>query len=54
VSDLSTREQILPSTAPGEDVVLELTGDGDFRTGEMTLSIGPGDPPPPRMLGVVP
>jgi NADH-quinone oxidoreductase subunit D len=53
VSDLSTREQILPSTAPGEDVVLELTGDGDFRTGEMTLSIGPAHPATHGVLRVI-
>jgi NADH-quinone oxidoreductase subunit D len=53
VSDLSTREQILPSTAPGEDVVLELTGDGDFRTGEMTLAIGPAHPATHGVLRVI-
>jgi NADH-quinone oxidoreductase subunit D len=53
VSDLSTREQILPSTAPGEDVVLELTGDGDFRTGEMTLSIGHAHPATHGVLRVI-
>jgi NADH-quinone oxidoreductase subunit D len=44
VSDLSTREQVHPGTAPGEDIHLELTGDGDFATGDMKLSIGPAHP----------
>ncbi|MFP5309802.1 MAG: NADH-quinone oxidoreductase subunit D [Actinomycetes bacterium] len=53
MSDLSTRETILPGTAPGEDVVLELTGDGDFQTGEMQLSIGPAHPATHGVLRVV-
>jgi NADH-quinone oxidoreductase subunit D len=44
VSDLTTREQVMPGTAPGEDVLLEITGDGDFKTADMQLSIGPAHP----------
>jgi len=44
VSDLSTRERIHPGTAPGEDINLEILGDGDFDTAEMSLSIGPAHP----------
>jgi NADH-quinone oxidoreductase subunit D len=44
VSELSTREQLMPGTAPGEDVLLEITGDGDFKTADMQLSIGPAHP----------
>jgi NADH-quinone oxidoreductase subunit D len=44
VSELSTREQVMPGTAPGEDVLLEITGDGDFKTTDMQLSIGPAHP----------
>jgi NADH-quinone oxidoreductase subunit D len=44
VSDLSTREQLLPGTAPGEGIVLEVAGGGDFQTADMTLSIGPAHP----------
>jgi NADH-quinone oxidoreductase subunit D len=44
VSELSTRERIHPGTAPGEDYHLEIVGDGDFATADMTLSIGPAHP----------
>ncbi len=44
MSDLSTRERIHPGTAPGEDINLEILGDGDFDTAEMSLSIGPAHP----------
>ncbi|TVR32755.1 MAG: NADH-quinone oxidoreductase subunit D [Nitriliruptor sp.] len=44
MSDLSTRERIHPGTAPGEDFHLEIIGDGDFDTAEMSLSIGPAHP----------
>jgi NADH-quinone oxidoreductase subunit D len=44
VSDMSTRERIHPGTAPGEDYHLEIIGDGDFPTHDMTLSIGPAHP----------
>jgi NADH-quinone oxidoreductase subunit D len=44
VSDLTTREEVMPGTAPGEDVLLEITGDGDFKTADMQLSIGPAHP----------
>jgi NADH-quinone oxidoreductase subunit D len=44
VSDLETRERVVPGTAPGEDVHVELVGDGDFPTTDMSLSIGPAHP----------
>jgi NADH-quinone oxidoreductase subunit D len=44
VSDLTTRETVMPGTAPGEDVLLEITGEGDFQTADMQLSIGPAHP----------
>ena len=44
MSDLSTRETIHPGTAPGEDIALEIVGDGEFATTDMTLSIGPAHP----------
>jgi NADH-quinone oxidoreductase subunit D len=44
VSDLSTREQIHPGTAPGEDIQLEFVGDGEFASADMSLSIGPAHP----------
>jgi len=44
VSDLSTRERVHPGTAPGEDIHLEIVGDGDFATADMSLSIGPAHP----------
>jgi len=53
VSELDTREQIHPGTAPGEDLVLEIQGDGDFQTKDMTLSIGPAHPATHGVLRVV-
>jgi NADH-quinone oxidoreductase subunit D len=53
VSDLDTREKIAPATAPGEDLILELRGDGDFDTAEMTLSIGPAHPATHGVLRIV-
>jgi len=44
VSDLTTRDQVHPGTAPGEDIHLEILGDGDFATADMSLSIGPAHP----------
>lgn len=44
MSELSTRERIHPGTAPGEDLHLEILGDGDFATADMSLSIGPAHP----------
>jgi NADH-quinone oxidoreductase subunit D len=38
------RETVLPGTAPGEDLHLEIVGDGDFATADMSLSIGPAHP----------
>jgi NADH-quinone oxidoreductase subunit D len=38
------RETVLPGTAPGEDLHLEIVGEGDFQTAEMSLSIGPAHP----------
>jgi NADH-quinone oxidoreductase subunit D len=53
VSDLESREAILPGTAPGEDVAIEIVGDGDFRTADMTLSIGPAHPATHGVLRVI-
>jgi NADH-quinone oxidoreductase subunit D len=53
MSDLDATQRIHPGTAPGEDIALEITGDGDFRTGEMTLSIGPAHPATHGVLRVV-
>lgn len=53
MGDLDTREQIHPGTAPGEDLVLEIRGDGDFDTADMTLSIGPAHPATHGVLRVV-
>ena len=53
MSDLGTTERIHPGTAPGEDLVLEIQGDGDFQTGEMSLSIGPAHPATHGVLRVV-
>ncbi len=44
MSDMSTRETVMPGTAPGEDLLIEVTGDGDFQTADMQLSIGPAHP----------
>ncbi|MEX0592686.1 MAG: hypothetical protein WD152_04365, partial [Nitriliruptoraceae bacterium] len=44
MSDLTTRDQVHPGTAPGEDIHLEILGDGDFATADMSLSIGPAHP----------
>ncbi len=45
MSDLSTREQLHPGTAPGETVALEIhDGGGDFATQDMSVSIGPAHP----------
>lgn len=44
MSDLSSRERIHPGTAPGEDFHLDIVGEGDFATADMTLSIGPAHP----------
>lgn len=53
MSDLDTSEQVLPGTAPGEDVVFEIQGDADFDTAEMSLSIGPAHPATHGVLRVV-
>ena len=44
MSDLDTREQVTPGSAPGEGIALEIVGDGDFQTADMTVSIGPAHP----------
>jgi NADH-quinone oxidoreductase subunit D len=46
VSDLATSARVLPGTAPGEDLHVELVGAGagEFPTADMTLSIGPAHP----------
>ncbi len=53
MTDLSSRTTIIPSNAPGEDVIVELVGDGDFDTADMTLSIGPAHPATHGVLRVV-
>lgn len=53
MSDLATTEQLHPGTAPGEDLVLEIRGDGDFDTSDMTLSIGPAHPATHGVLRIV-
>jgi NADH-quinone oxidoreductase subunit D len=44
VSDLDTAEEVRPGTAPGEGIAVEVLGDGDFDTADMSLSIGPAHP----------
>ena len=44
MSDLDLRQEFLPGTAPGEDISVTITGDGEFRTADMSLSIGPAHP----------
>ena len=44
MSDLDVRQEFLPGTAPGEDISVVVTGDGEFRTADMSLSIGPAHP----------
>ena len=44
MSDLDTRERVLQATAPGEGLAIELVGDGDLVTADMSLSIGPAHP----------
>jgi NADH-quinone oxidoreductase subunit D len=44
VSDLDTRERLVQGTAPGEGLAIELVGDGDLVTADMSLSIGPAHP----------
>lgn len=53
MSDLQTREQIHPGTAPGEDIAIEIRGDGDFATADMSLSIGPAHPATHGVLRIV-
>ncbi len=53
MSELSTRDRIHPGTAPGEDLHLEILGDGDFATAEMSLSIGPAHPATHGVLRIV-
>lgn len=53
MSDLSTSETIHPGTAPGEDIVIEVAGGGDFDTADMTLSIGPAHPATHGVLRIV-
>ena len=53
MSDLDVTETIHPGTAPGEDLVIEIKGDGDFDTAEMTLSIGPAHPATHGVLRII-
>jgi NADH-quinone oxidoreductase subunit D len=51
--DLSAQQTIHPATAPGESLNLEIVGDGEFATADMTLSIGPAHPATHGVLRVV-
>jgi NADH-quinone oxidoreductase subunit D len=42
--DLSAKQTIHPATAPGESLNVEIVGDGQFATADMSLSIGPAHP----------
>ena len=53
MSDLAVREQLVPATAPGETMAIEVHGDGDFATQDMTLSIGPQHPSTHGVLRIV-
>lgn len=53
MSEFDTTEKVLPATAPGEGMVVEVEGDGDFPTQEMTLSIGPQHPATHGVLRLV-
>ncbi len=53
MSDLDVRSVTVPATAPGESMAVELVGDGDFATQDMTLSIGPQHPATHGVLRVV-
>jgi NADH-quinone oxidoreductase subunit D len=53
MSDLASSERVVPGTAPAEDVVFEISGDADFDTAEMSLSIGPAHPATHGVLRVV-
>ncbi len=53
MADLDIRGQALPATAPGESMLLEVRGDGDFATQDMTLSIGPQHPSTHGVLRIV-
>ncbi len=44
MSGLDVRDLSLPGTAPGEGLSIELVGDGDLVTADMSLSIGPAHP----------
>ncbi len=53
MSDMETREQAMPATAPGETMFVEMRGDSDFETQDMTLSIGPQHPSTHGVLRLV-
>ena len=53
MSDLDVDEKVSPATAPGEDMILEIRGDGDFETADMSLSIGPAHPATHGVLRVI-
>jgi len=44
MSDLDLAQQVLPATAPGEGIAVELVGNGDMQTADMSLSIGEAHP----------
>lgn len=53
MSDLDTHEIIHPGTAPGEDIAIEIRGNGDFATADMSLSIGPAHPATHGVLRII-
>ncbi|HEX2029411.1 MAG TPA: NADH-quinone oxidoreductase subunit D [Nitriliruptorales bacterium] len=53
MSDLDARRQALPATAPGETMMLEVRGEGDLATQDMTLSIGPQHPSTHGVLRII-
>lgn len=53
MSDLDVQREAIPSTAPGETMFLEVRGDADFDTQDMTLSIGPQHPSTHGVLRVI-
>ena len=44
MSDLDTKEHLQPGTAPGEGIAVQIVGDADFPTKDMSVSIGPAHP----------
>ena len=44
MSDLDVQEHLRPGTAPGEGIAVQIVGDAEFPTADMSLSIGPAHP----------